>query len=60
MDLKAGTVRLDPGTTTNREPRAFYVTPERREVLEVERTFTDQVQRRKGCGIASPRLPEDR
>lgn len=33
LDLKAGEVRLDPGTTKNREGRVFYLTRELRELL---------------------------
>ena len=34
VDLQAGVVRLDPGTTKNDEGRSFYVTAELREVLK--------------------------
>jgi integrase len=33
LDLAAGTVRLDPGTTKNDEGRVVYLTPELRELL---------------------------
>lgn len=33
VDLKAGDVRLDPGTTKNREGRVFYLTSELRRLL---------------------------
>ena len=34
VDLKAGTVRLDPGTTKNKEGRTFFLTAELRALLE--------------------------
>lgn len=47
VDLKAGEVRLDPGTTKNREGRVFYLTRELREVLEEQRRHADRIQREK-------------
>lgn len=47
VDLKAGEVRLDPGTTKNREGRVFYLTRELREVLETQRRNADRIQREK-------------
>jgi len=37
VDLKAGEVRLDPGTTKNLEGRIFYLTSQTERALEVER-----------------------
>ena len=34
VDLKAGEVRLDPGTTKNLEGRVFYLTSELQELLK--------------------------
>ncbi len=45
VDFKAGTVRLEPGTTKNREGRTFIITPALRAVLEEQREHTDRVQR---------------
>ena len=45
VDLKAGTIRLEPGTTKNTDGRMFILTPELREVLEAQRGYTDQWQR---------------
>lgn len=36
VDLQAGVVRLDPGTTKNNEGRSFYVTAELRKVLQAQ------------------------
>jgi integrase len=40
VDLVAGTVRLEVGTTKNREGRTFYLTPELRACLEGQRAAT--------------------
>jgi integrase len=48
VDLKAGTVRLDPGTTKNGEGRVFPMTAELRALLDAQRTYTDAVQREQG------------
>jgi integrase len=48
VDLKAGEVRLDPGTTKNLEGRVFYLTPELKTLLSDQRTAADQVQHQKG------------
>jgi integrase len=45
VDLKAGTVRLEPGTTKNGDGRTVYMTPELRACLEGQRAATDTVQR---------------
>jgi hypothetical protein len=48
VDLKAGEVRLDPGTTKNLEGRVFYLTSELKELLNAQRKAADRIQRRKG------------
>lgn len=48
VNLKAGTVRLDPGTTKNDEGRTFpfgQALPELRRVLKAQRALTDAVER---------------
>jgi len=47
VDFKAGVVRLEPGTTKNREGRTFPLFPELRAVLEAQRTYTDRIQRER-------------
>jgi len=47
VDLKAGEVRLDPGTTKNREGRVFYLTPQLKELLTDQRKAADRIQRAK-------------
>ena len=42
LDLKTGTLRLEPGTTKNREGRGVYLTPELRALL------ADQLERVEG------------
>jgi integrase len=48
VDLKAGEVRLDPGTTKNMEGRVFYLTAELKKLLTDQRKAANQIQRRKG------------
>jgi len=48
VDLGAGEVRLDPGTTKNREGRVFYLPAKLKCLLEEQRRVADQVQRDKG------------
>jgi integrase len=51
VDLEAGTVRLDPGTTKNGEGRLFpfgHHLPELAELLQVQRRRTDAVEKAKG------------
>jgi integrase len=48
VDLDAGTVRLDPGTTKNGEGRVFHLTVELRTLLEAQRDIRDQYQRENG------------
>jgi integrase len=48
VDLKAGEVRLDPGTTKNMEGRVFYLTAELKKLLADQRKAANRVQREKG------------
>ena len=48
VDLKAGEVRLDPGTTKNMEGRVFYLTAELKKLLTDQRKAANRVQRQKG------------
>ena len=45
VDLTAGTVRLDPGTTNNRDGRLFPLTHDLQTLLDVQRAHTDTVSR---------------
>ena len=45
VDLPAGEVRLDPGTTKNGEGRVFYLTPELQALLQAQRDRADEIQR---------------
>src|SRR5262252_8327795 len=45
VDFEAGTVRLEPETTKNREGRTFVLTPELRACLEAQRARTEAFQR---------------
>src|SRR5262249_47790422 len=45
VDFVAGTLRLEPGTTKNREGRTFVLTPELRAALEAQRAYTEHWQR---------------
>ena len=45
VDLQAGTVRLEPGTTKNQEGRTFPMFPELRAVLEGQRARMEALQR---------------
>jgi integrase len=47
VDLRVGEVRLDPGTTKNREGRVFYLTPELHQLLKEQRAVADEIQRQK-------------
>ena len=47
VDLRVGEVRLDPGTTKNREGRVFYLTPELHQLLKEQRAAADEIQRQK-------------
>jgi integrase len=48
VDFAAGTVTLDPHTTKNGEGRTFPFTAELRALLEAQRAYTDEVQRKLG------------
>ena len=48
VDFGAGWLRLDPGETKNGEGRDFPLIPELRAILERQRAYTDEVQRRTG------------
>src|SRR5207249_9406586 len=51
VDFKAGTGRLDPGTTKNLEGRVFVMRAELRAMLEAQRTVTETKQQRTGSII---------
>lgn len=53
VDFAAGVVRLEPGTTKNREGRTFpfAVLPQLEAVLRTQREYTTAVERRLGCVI---------
>jgi integrase len=51
VDLQAGVVRLDVGTTKNREGRSFYLTAELRDVLQGQ---VDDIERLKEQGTICP------
>jgi integrase len=51
VDFEAGYVRLEPGTTKNREARVFPFTAELREILEEQRAKADGL---KKAGIITP------
>jgi integrase len=48
VDLKAGEVRLDPGTTKNGDGRVFRLTAKLRRILEDQQTVAEQLQRTQG------------
>ena len=48
VDLGIGEVRLEPGTTKNREGRVFYLTAELLQLLKDQRTEANRLQRKKG------------
>jgi integrase len=45
VDWSGGFVRLEPGTTKNREGRAFPITPALRAILERRQSFTRECER---------------
>jgi integrase len=47
VDLRVGEVRLDPGTTKNREGRVLYLPPELHQLLKQQRALADEIQRQK-------------
>ncbi len=51
VDFQAGIVRLEPGTTKNKDGRTFYLTPELRACLEAQRAATEALQRQTECII---------
>lgn len=51
VEFRAGVVRLEPGTTKNREGRTFPMFPELRALFEAQRAYTDRIQREKGSII---------
>jgi integrase len=51
LDLKAGSLRLEPGETKNNEGRMFPLTPMLREALERQVQKTEGLQRAKGVII---------
>jgi integrase len=46
VDFKAGEVRLDPGTTKNKEGRVFKLTTELRKLLETQREERDKLKQK--------------
>src|SRR5262245_12268132 len=48
LDLTAGTLRLDPGSTKNDEGRIVYLTPELKVVLGAQLTRVEALQKRTG------------
>ena len=54
VDFGAGEVRLDPGKTKNGEGRTFPMTRELRELLDQQRTITENLQRR--LKVVCPRV----
>jgi integrase len=48
LDLEAGTLRLDPGTTKNDEGRVVYLTPELKALLAAQLARVDALQKRLG------------
>ena len=53
VDLDAGIVRLEPGTTKNREGREFPIgaLPELQTLLETQRAYTRAIEREQGAVI---------
>ena len=51
VDLEAGEVRLDPGTTKNREGRVFYLTGELKELIAKQRKEANRIQRVRGTTV---------
>lgn len=47
-DFRGDVVRLEPGTTKNREGRTFPMFPELRALLEAQRAYTERIQRDQG------------
>jgi integrase len=53
VDFKAGTVRLEPGTTKSAEARMFMMRPELCGVLEEQRAATEMIQRKQLSPVSS-------
>jgi integrase len=51
VDFAEGTVRLDPGSTKNRDGRVFPMTADLRQLLTEQRRLTEVLQREKGVVI---------
>jgi len=51
VDLQAGTVRLDPGSTKNGEGRVFHITDELRTLLEERQRLADELKQK---GVITP------
>ena len=51
VDFAGGTVRLDPGSTKNKDGRVFPFTTELRELFEEQCQYTDRIQTKKGIVI---------
>lgn len=49
IDLEAGTLRLEPGTTKNQEGRVVYMTPELRTLVSAQIGRVKQLARKLGC-----------
>ena len=48
VDFHAGEVRLEPGTTKNRDGRVFPITPDLKELLEEQRRLAKELKRTSG------------
>src|SRR5262249_32579615 len=48
VDMEAGTLRLDPGSTKNREGRVVYLTPELKAMLTEQLSRVDELQKKLG------------
>jgi integrase len=59
VDLNAGTVRLDPGTTKNGEGRVFPFTAELRALLVAQRAACDAIRRERGIIVRNVFTWED-
>ena len=51
VDLREGAVRLDPGSTKNREGRLAYLSPTLLEVLSTQNAATRELERKRGMII---------
>jgi integrase len=48
VDFVGGWIKLEPGETKNNEPRLLPLYPELRTVLEAQRAYTDEIQKKTG------------